>query len=123
MYTTILYIACLIPSQTPLSQIDLEIQRDFDLIKEKVEPIRNSRIQLLKQLGNYENSRAAKDFRKSTRINRRDVGVRPVITVLPEGTNMSASAIISADRRYVRITPVPIFSGVTSVETFTFRSR
>ncbi len=48
------------------------------------------------------------------------VGFRPVVTPLPEGTTLSASAVISADRRYVRITPSPLFSGVTDVFTFNF---
>ena len=48
------------------------------------------------------------------------VGYRPVITTLPNGTNMTATAVVSADRRYVRITPSPLFSGVTQVQTFNF---
>jgi len=46
------------------------------------------------------------------------VGFQPVITVLPAGTSLSVSGVVSADRRYVRITPVPLFSGVSSVTTF-----
>ena len=46
------------------------------------------------------------------------VGYRPVIIVLPEGTNMSATAVISADRRYVRVSCSPLFSGVSEVNTF-----
>ena len=46
------------------------------------------------------------------------VGYQPVITTLPEGAMMSATAVISADRRYVRITPTPLFSGVSQVNTF-----
>jgi hypothetical protein len=48
------------------------------------------------------------------------VGFRPVVTPLPEGTTLTASAVISADRRYVRVTPTPLFSGVTDVFTFNF---
>ena len=48
------------------------------------------------------------------------VGYQPVITTLPEGTNMSATAVISADRRYVRISVVPLFSSIGDVETFNF---
>ncbi|NDC64765.1 MAG: hypothetical protein EBZ59_12480, partial [Planctomycetia bacterium] len=39
-------------------------------------------------------------------------GYQPVITTLPEGVNMFARAVVSADRRYVRITSTPLFSGV-----------
>ncbi len=46
------------------------------------------------------------------------VGYQPVILWLPEGANMSATAVISADRRYVRISPSPLFSGIAQVNTF-----
>ncbi|MFM8494447.1 MAG: hypothetical protein ACKOEM_02830 [Planctomycetia bacterium] len=48
------------------------------------------------------------------------VGYQPVITTLPEGTNMSAMAVVSADRRYVRATVTPLFSGVGQVTQFNF---
>ena len=48
------------------------------------------------------------------------VGYRPVITALPEGANFSSNAVISADRRYVRVAPAPTFSQVTEVATFNF---
>jgi len=48
------------------------------------------------------------------------VGYQPVISTLPEGVNLFARAVISADRRYVRITAVPLFSGVGQVTTFNF---
>ncbi|MDX1948383.1 MAG: hypothetical protein SFU86_23540, partial [Pirellulaceae bacterium] len=48
------------------------------------------------------------------------VGYRPVITTLPEGANFSSNAVISADRRYVRVAPAPTFSQVTEVSTFNF---
>ncbi len=48
------------------------------------------------------------------------VGYQPVITTLPEGTNMFAQAVVSADRRYVRITSTPLFSGVGQVTQFNF---
>jgi hypothetical protein len=43
-----------------------------------------------------------------------------VITVLPQGTNFIGSAVISADRRYARVTPMPLFSSIGEVSTFTF---
>jgi tetratricopeptide (TPR) repeat protein len=48
------------------------------------------------------------------------VGYQPVITTLPEGTNLQAQAVVSADRRYVRITATPLFSGVGQVTQFNF---
>lgn len=50
------------------------------------------------------------------------VGYRPMITVLPEGAMTSISAVVSADRRYVRITPIPNFTQIVSVSTFNFVS-
>jgi hypothetical protein len=46
--------------------------------------------------------------------------VAPGITVIPEGTTMAAQAIISADRRYVRLSVAPMFNNVTDVFTFSF---
>ena len=46
------------------------------------------------------------------------VGYQPQITTIPEGTIMSATAVVSADRRYVRITASPIFSGIGDVFNF-----
>jgi hypothetical protein len=48
------------------------------------------------------------------------VGFQPVIITLPEGAFMSATAVISADRRYVRFTGTPVFSGIAEVNTFNF---
>ncbi|MGV3485531.1 MAG: hypothetical protein ACO1RT_14030, partial [Planctomycetaceae bacterium] len=48
------------------------------------------------------------------------VGFQPELTVLPEGASVMAIAIISADRRYVRISPAPFFSQIGDVSTFNF---
>ena len=48
------------------------------------------------------------------------VGYQPVIITLPEGTQLFATAVVSADRRYVRITTAPSFTGIGNVTTFTF---
>ena len=45
---------------------------------------------------------------------------RPVITVLPSGTNLSVNIVISGDRRYVRIGVSPMFSSIGRVETFMY---
>jgi hypothetical protein len=50
------------------------------------------------------------------------VGYQPVIITLPKGANLAATAVISADRRYVRITCVPLFSGVSEVTVFNMAS-
>jgi general secretion pathway protein D len=41
-----------------------------------------------------------------------------VIISLPEGTNLMVTGVISADRRYVRVTALPFFSGVGEVNVF-----
>jgi general secretion pathway protein D len=45
---------------------------------------------------------------------------QPVIVVLNEGTSLSVQAVVSSDRRFVRLTLVPFFSKIGDVETFTF---
>jgi hypothetical protein len=48
------------------------------------------------------------------------VGYQPIIQVLPQGVMMSANAVVSADRRYVRVSVVPTISSIGDVQTFTF---
>ena len=48
------------------------------------------------------------------------VAHQPIITILPDGTNMNVTATVSADRRSVNMALVPFFSEVTEVTTFTF---
>ncbi|PHS02893.1 MAG: general secretion pathway protein GspD [Blastopirellula sp.] len=45
---------------------------------------------------------------------------QPVIVVLNEGTSLSVQAVVSPDRRFVRLTLVPFFSTIGNVEEFTF---
>ena len=46
------------------------------------------------------------------------VGFQPIIQVIPEGIQLPVSAIVSADRRYVRLTLNPSFSSLVDVATF-----
>jgi hypothetical protein len=48
------------------------------------------------------------------------VGFQPQITVLPDGTQFVAQAVISPDRKYVRVTALPMFNTIGDVTTFTF---
>ena len=48
---------------------------------------------------------------------------QPVITVLSEGTSLSVQAVVSNDRRFVRLTLVPFFSRIGDVDTFQFTGR
>ncbi len=45
---------------------------------------------------------------------------QPVIVVLSEGTMMTVQAVVSDDRRFVRLTLVPFFSQIGDVREFTF---
>jgi len=45
---------------------------------------------------------------------------QPIITILPEGTQLNVRAVASSDRRFVRMTLVPFFSQITQVDTFKF---
>jgi general secretion pathway protein D len=47
----------------------------------------------------------------------------PVIVVLSEGTSLSVQAVVSNDRRFVRLTLVPFFSEIGEVEEFTFNGK
>jgi general secretion pathway protein D len=48
------------------------------------------------------------------------VAHQPVITILPDGANLNVQAVVSDDRRFVRLNMVPFFSQVTDVTNFTF---
>jgi tetratricopeptide (TPR) repeat protein len=66
--------------------------------------------------------RAAREFAATRRMfaagNR--VGYQPVISTLSEGVSMTAMAVVSGDRRYVRIGAFPAFTNITDVFTFSF---
>ena len=49
--------------------------------------------------------------------------VQPVIRVIPEGVQATATAVVSPDRRYVRLNMNAVFSAVTDVFTFTFAGQ
>lgn len=51
------------------------------------------------------------------------VGQQPIVTVLGEGTSLNVQAVVSSDRRFVRLTLVPFFSEIGAVDTFTFTGR
>ena len=86
------------------------------------------RAALSRQLNRYEDSLAQRDYR-TARAQQRGwsgggpVGFQPQITTLPQGASLSgigSLAIVSADRRYVRTSPMPFFSQIGDVTTFDF---
>ena len=48
------------------------------------------------------------------------VGLMPIIENIPSGVTMTVAAVVSADRRFVRLSVVPRFIAITQVFTFTF---
>jgi hypothetical protein len=50
------------------------------------------------------------------------VGYMPIIQPLPSGAGFRVNGVVSADRRYVRVSPSPTFTGVGSVTTFNLQS-
>ena len=71
----------------------------------------------LYSLSKYDNNKTYRSFVRSR------VGFQPVITMLPQGASLSASAVVSGDRRYVRIGLTPFFSTIGNVDTFNFGKR
>lgn len=49
-----------------------------------------------------------------------NVGFQPVVQFIPSGVQLSTLALVSADRRYVRLSMSPLFSSVTDVFTYSF---
>jgi len=50
------------------------------------------------------------------------VGFQPIITTLSEGASMSAMAVVSGDRRFVRLSTAPVFTAISDVFTFSFQT-
>ena len=44
---------------------------------------------------------------------------QPQISFISEGVSLTVQAVISADRRYVRLSVLPTFTNITDVQTFT----
>jgi len=90
-----------------------------------------NRAVLSQQLAGFNNGQASQSFASSLGTAgglgfvpgfflRGAVGYRPIIQNFPTGANFSSNAVISADRRYVRVSPSPTFSQITEVNTFNF---
>jgi hypothetical protein len=97
-----------------------DVQRDVQgqMLGQAAEPVDSSEV--LEELFEDIQALTGGGFGRNGFARRGAVGFRPELTVLPEGANLSTLAIISADRRYVRITPVPFFSQIGDVTTFNF---
>lgn len=49
------------------------------------------------------------------------VGFQPVIGFIGEGVSLTAAAVVSADRRFVRISVAPFFNTLREIQTFSFQ--
>ena len=49
------------------------------------------------------------------------VGYSSMISILSEGVTLTARAVVSGDRRYVRLNVTPVFNNITDVFTFSFQ--
>ena len=108
------------PSHDYLAQVAMAAEQQIEMRRDLIS----------KQLGALTDRSSLSDFL----VSRRDrvpeggqrqpfsgpdaAGFQPVIVTLPEGASMSGTAVISADRRYVRFSGRPLFSGVTEVNIF-----
>jgi hypothetical protein len=74
--------------------------------------------------GQGRDERAARDRlnARNRRFAAGQAGYQPVITILPEGISNTVFGIVSADRRYVRLSMAPLFSAINDVFTFSFLS-
>ena len=89
-----------------------EIKQDRQKIQESLKVLDDKDARL-----EYKKQQAIADY--FNKMNR-NVGYRPVITWLPQGTSMGVGATVSPDRRYVRIGVNANFSGITGVNTFNY---
>ena len=48
------------------------------------------------------------------------VGFAPIVGFIPDGVTLTATAVVSADRRYVRLALNPMFNTIVDVATFNF---
>jgi hypothetical protein len=122
----------------PLGEKDAEVKfsladgrrteplREQQLAKASQEQMEVGRAILAQQLSSAIDPRVAAELARRNIVgpqqplNGNNVGFQPVIITLPAGTNMAVFGVISADRRYVRITALPVFSSIGDVTTFTF---
>ena len=47
------------------------------------------------------------------------VGFQPIVAPFPDGISLTVSGVVSADRRYVRLSMSPFFSQIIDIQTFT----
>ena len=114
--------------ETVMKEVDLllDINLTINVIEGKV----NRSPSLREQLNNLENSPAVRELARDRRraalggafLGQKNgtFGYRPIITFFPQGDMMRVGAIVSPDRRYVRIGVSVANTGISNVHTFNF---
>jgi len=92
------------------------------IVNEVYDPYqRSSMIASLNRMSEFQLDQAISNY-FANRNGRGRVAYQPVITTLPTGASLNAGAVISPDRRHVRINAQPFFSQVGPVRTFNTRT-
>jgi len=87
------------------------------LVKKRLVELRKEQLDLAKR-----NLAQSRSYRNQLRRRRKGVGFRPVITNVFSGASLGAGAVVSPDRRHVRLNLNPFFSQLGPVDTFNFRT-
>jgi hypothetical protein len=68
-------------------------------------------------------ARLARQFNRSRNRSKQGgaVGYSPIVQILSEGATLTARAVVSGDRRYVRLNVSPVFSTISDVFTFSIQ--
>lgn len=101
-------------NQDELIPLTLETGRRRELLEGDFNKARHS-----SSRRNAQGAMARRRVRSIPAQNTVAIGFQPIIVPFPEGTALSARAIISADRRYVRIGVSPVFSDILGFTTVT----
>jgi hypothetical protein len=96
-----------------VNTFDLRTQFDPAAVAERI-PVETDQEVRQAALEEFEESRRRMARRAGA------VGFQPVVAIIPEGAQLTTGAVVSADRRYVRINALPLFSTITDVFTFDF---
>ena len=97
-----------------LALLNIRPQRQLPVVNRKIQRVRH--VQL-----NQQRAEVLAEFAQDQGLAPRNagaIGFAPVVETLMDGARLDAAAVISADRRYVRMTLAPRFSTITDVFTF-----
>ncbi len=77
--------------------------------------------QVVAQAGAGQGDAAAGAFRLPAGAFTAGIGFQPVVGLINEGVSLTASAVVSPDRRFVRISVAPFFNTLREIQTFSFQ--